>query len=65
MEDTRTEGGSSLQGKVLFITFRTIQVESYKEKTSTPRKMCQPSTIIKAPMLSQIEVRVINPSLAL
>ena len=45
--------------------FGTIQEDSYKEKTSTPRKRCQPSTTIKAPIPSQIEVRIIYPSLAL
>ena len=56
---------SSLQGNVLFITFGTIQVEFYKEKTSTPRKRCEPSTTIKAPMPSQIKVRITYSSLAL
>ena len=44
--------------------FETIQEDSYKEKTSTPKRRCQPSTI-KAPIPSQIKVRIIYPSLAL
>ena len=55
----------SLQGNVLSITFGITQVESYKKKTSTLRKKGQPPTIIKAPIPSQIKVRIIYPSLAL
>ena len=44
---------------------RTIQEDSYKERTSTPRKRCQPSTTIKAPISSQTEERIIYHSLAL
>ena len=43
----------------------TIQEDSYKEKTSTPRKECQPSTTIKAPIPSKIKVHIIHSSLAL
>ena len=42
-----------------------IQRDSYKEKTSTPRKRGQPSTTIKAPIPSQIKVRIIYHSLIL
>ena len=38
-----------------------MQEDSYKEKTSTPRKGDQPSTTIKAPMPLQIKVRIIYP----
>ena len=61
LEDTRAEGRSSLQGKILLTTFGNIQVKSYKEKTSTPRKRGQPSTTTKAPIPSQIKVRIIYP----
>ena len=36
-----------------------MQEDSYKEKTSTPRREGQPSATIKAPIPSQIEVRII------
>ena len=36
--------------------------DSYKEKTSKPRKRCQPSTTIKAPRPSLTKVRIIYPS---
>ena len=36
--------------------------DSYKEKTSKPRKRCQPSTTIKAPKSSPTKVRIIYPS---
>ena len=43
----------------------TNQEDSYKENTSTLRKRDEPSTTIKAPISSQIEVHIIDPSLAL
>ena len=47
-------------------TFGITQEDSHKEKTSTSRKRGQPSTTtIKVPILSQIKVRIIYPSLAL
>ena len=42
-----------------------IKKDSYKEKTSIPRKRDQPPTTIKVSIPSQIEVRIIYPSLAL
>ena len=36
--------------------------DSYKEKTSKPRKRCQPSTTIKAPIPSLTKVRIISPN---
>ena len=47
------------------ITFRISQEDSYKERTWTPRKRGQSSTIIKAQIPSHIKVRIIYPSLAL
>ena len=38
------------------------QEDSYKEKTSNPRRRCQPSTTIKTSIPSQIKVRRIHPS---
>ena len=52
----------SLQGKDLA---KYAQEDSYKEKTSAPRKRCQPSTTIKAPIPSLTKVRIIHPSLTL
>ena len=61
LEDMHTKGRSPLQGKTLLTTFGNIQVEFYKEKTSTPRRRSRPSTTIKAPIPSQIKVHVIYP----
>ena len=36
--------------------------DSYKEKTSEPRKRCKPSTTIKAPIPSLTKVCIIYPS---
>ena len=52
----------SLQGKD---PAKYAQEESYKEKTSAPRKRYQPSTTIKAPIPSLAKVHIIHPSLAL
>ena len=60
LEDTRVNGKSILQGNVLSITFGITQEDSYKEKTSTLRRRGQPTTI-KAPIPSQIKVRMIYP----
>ena len=60
LEDTRVNGKSTLQGNVLSITFGITQEDSYKEKTSTSRRRGQPTTI-KAPIPSQIKVRMIYP----
>ena len=46
------------------ITFETNQDDSYKEKTSTPRKRGQPPAAIKASIPSQIKVSIIYPFLA-
>ena len=64
-EDTHVNKDLFYKESVLSITFGTIQEDSYKEKTFTPRKRGQPSTTIKAPIPSQIKVRIIYPSLAL
>ena len=64
-KDTHVNKGLLYKESVLPITFGTIQEDSYKENTSTPRKRGQPSTTIKAPTPSQIKVRIIYPSLAL
>ena len=61
LEDTHTKERSPLQGKIFLTTFKNIQVEFYKEKTSTPRRRSQPSTTIKAPIPSQVNVRIIYP----
>ena len=45
--------------------FGMMQEDSYKEKTSTPRRRAQPFTTIKAPIPSEIKVRIIYHSLAL
>jgi len=63
-EGKRVNERPFLQGKGLSITFWIIQEDSYKEKTSTSRKRGQPYTI-KAPIHSQIKVRIIHPFLAL
>ena len=60
LEDTRVNGKSTLQGNVLSITFRIPQEDSYKEKTSTSRRIGRPTTI-KTPIPSQIKVRIIYP----
>ena len=60
LEDTRVNGKSTLQGNVLSITFGITQEDSYKEKTSTSGRRGQPITI-KAPIPSQIKVRMIYP----
>ena len=36
--------------------------DSYKKKISKPRKRCQPSTTIKAPISSLTKVRIISPN---
>ena len=41
------------------------QEDSYKEKTSNPRKRGQPYTTLKAPIPSQIEVNIFYPFLVL
>ena len=63
LEDTHVNGKSTLQGKVLSITFGITQEDSYKENTSTSKRRGRPTTI-KTPIPSQIEVRIIYPSLA-
>ena len=64
-EDTCVNKDLLYKESVLSIMFGTIQEDSCKEKTSTPRKRGQPSTTIKAPIPSQIKVCIIYPSLAL
>ena len=65
LEDTHINKDLLYKESVLSITFGTIQKDSYKEKTSTPKKRCQPSITIKVPIPSQIKVRIIYPSLTL
>ena len=38
---------------------------SYKERSSSPRKECQPHATIKTPRPLQTKVRIIPPTLAL
>ena len=61
LKDTRSKGRSPLQGKILLTTLGNIQVEFYKEKTSTPRRSSRLSTTIKTPIPSQVKVRIIYP----
>ena len=60
LEDMRLIKNHSTR-KCLPITFGIAQVEFYKEKTSRSRKRGQPPTTIKAPIPSQIKVRMIYP----